>query len=294
MAKIAFDTWQYALSLQHIGHPLQIPSHPWPFLVRKILNTGYFDVVSPWPYVSHCDPAIMANTLQILKKYSFISLTVFFSPEDTLYLENWSNFSINLDILKPHFVLPRGKNPPNWSKKTRANINRARRHWQVQEISLKTFGSTIGQWHEKIALKHQFSLMSHVYPNHFNCLSNVPNITALGAFDKDGLGAALVVDKEADSIHFHTIVGHERSKKYGGSYALFDQAIALWGGTHTLYMGGQPGQNGEGVARFKKRFTTDEIPVWIGKVILNQDVYQLLTRKCKGNPDFFPAYRYPC
>lgn len=294
MSQITFDTWEYAQSLGHIGQPLQISSHPWPFLVRKISNTAYFDAVSPWPYVSYCAPVIMAHTLQLLKEHSFISLTVFFSPEDSVCLDDWNNQDIRLDILKPHFVLPRGENPPDWSKKTRANIYRARRHWQVREISLKAFGLTIGEWHEKNALQRQFSPMSHVHPDHFISLANIENITALGAFDKDGLGAALVVNQEVESVHFHAVVGHERSKKYGGAYALYDRAISLWGVTHNLYMGGQPAQNGEGVARFKKRFSTQEAPVWMGKAILNQDIYQLLTRERKGNPNFFPAYRYPC
>jgi hypothetical protein len=149
MSDSPFDSWADAQTLAHIGASLRVPELPWPVLVRPIEGTAHEAVVSPWPYVSPCSALVLAGALATLKQHGFISFTAFLPPNANTDFDGWASVSVSLRILKQHYIWPRGCAPPAWSKKTRANVNRARRHWRVEEIEVAGFGPQVDELYSR-------------------------------------------------------------------------------------------------------------------------------------------------
>lgn len=291
---LAYDTAAYAATLSHLGMPFAVPGWQGCLLRCTIpAATNVFDAISVWPYCSPPDSSQLPALRALLQAEGLVTLRAFCRPEVQLSTEPFQQAGFELSLLKEHFVFDSTFDEQPQSAKTRANIRRGQRLWQIELVSLADHQHTIAAYHEQLLQKKQFSAIAALPPTHFAALADVPAVQVLGAFDKEGLGAALITVHSAKSIHFHVVVGAERAYRNCAFYALYQEAITRWAPSHTLYLGGAPSSpNGQGIARFKSRFSNRCVPVYMLQTVLNPALCQQLVRsRPLRRSNWFPPYR---
>lgn len=295
---LTYDMPAYADSLSHIGSSTIVNGGNSSVIKRAIPQcTSLHDAMGVWPYSSVTN-IISANEFRNgLIKEGFITYSAVLKPDSVLNKEEFIKSGFQVRTLKDHFVHDPKLPTPVFSTKTRFNISRGMRNWDINLIKLADFCDEITEMHEALATSRSFSEIVHVNHSHFQRISQLPGVKVIGAFDDSGLGAALIAIHNQDQLHFHAIVGSERAYKNNAFYALYKNALEIWGGAHTIYMGGVPtGINAAGIQKFKERFSNRKSPVVILETILDSKKYNWLTKLANVNSmsgDFFPSYRNP-
>jgi hypothetical protein len=288
---LPYDTRVYAHSLAYLGEPLEVPGLPWPVIKRGIPTSDHFDVIGPWPYGSPIDPAGVPEALGALRAAGAVTFVAFLRPDCEAPVEALQAAGLGVLPLKPHFMFAADAPPLAPSKKTRFNLNAARRRWAVQPLDLAAHWPAVAALHRELALRRTLSHIAHVDDAHFESLARVPGAAGLGVFDGEVLVAALIVALDAGSVHFHAIVGNELAYRERAFYALYDEALRRWGAARLVCMGGAPSAaEGEGIAKFKQRFANQERPVLMVTATLDEAACAALTAQ-HGAARFFPPYR---
>ncbi len=286
-----YDTFEYACSLSHIGIPRKILNFH--VLEREIpSDKNKIDAMGVWPYSSFplkYDAKALYCELKENKYISFASVFL----DDTKH--NFNTFREDGFIIKPfkdHFVFKKSEGKIELSAKSKYNIRKGFRHWDVFEIEIMDYEQEISAMHEKLAVEKGFSQIAHLGPDHFLKLGKIPGFKALAAFDSEGIGAVLIVAQDNDDIHFHVIAGTNRAYKFCGFYALYSRAIEIWGGSRSIYMGGVPASpNQGGLSKFKKRFSNSVSKANIATAILDKESYTNLIKSNNCATQYFPEYR---
>lgn len=291
---LAYDTAAYAATLSHLGTPFAVPG--WEgYLLRCLIpgTTDVFDAMSVWPYCLPPDRSQLPALRAWLQAEGFVTLRAFFRPDAPLSLVHFQQAGFEVVLLKDHFVFDATLAEEPQSAKTRANIRRGQRLWQLELVSLADHQHTIAAYHEQLLQRKQFRAIAALPPTHFAALVDVPAVQVLGALDKEGLGAALITVHSAQSVHFHVVVGAERAYRNCAFYALYQEAITRWASSSTLYLGGAPSSpNGQGIARFKRRFSNRRVPVYMLQTVLNPALcQQLVSLRSPQQSNWFPPYR---
>lgn len=290
---VPYDSTEYAETLKHIGHPMSIPGLPWPILIRDIPGTRCKDAVGPWPYGSSMEPSGLVEAIPRMKELGLVTLTACVRPDCSIKAEIHNHVGIETKLLKSHYLYDSTKPPPHWSSKTRANIAKGGRAWVIKDLDLRHEWPTVACFHERLASRISFSPMTHLPSAHFQLLANVPGVIGLGAWDNDGLGAALIAVQAGDRVHFHALTGDDRAYRKQAFYALFQVAIHQWGKDRILHLGGVPhASNGPGIAHFKGRFSNGRIPVYMTTLVIDPIAYTRLISRL-GRFPFSPPYRSP-
>ncbi len=291
--RLPFDTPAYGQALSHLGDPVTAPGAPWPVIVRPIPGSSRYDAMGPWPYGSPLSQAGAAALIPALKSQGLVSLNAMIKPGCPLDDQRLAAYGVQVARLKDHFVYQRGAALPQWSKKTRYNLAAARREWRVQPFALIDHWRQLAAYHAELALRRGFSRITNVPADYFRSLAQIPDIIALGAFDAGNLSAALIVARYTGEIHFTIIAGNAQAYARRAFYALYQDAIQRWSADHDLYMGSAPAAaNQGGLARFKNRFATHRVPIFMLRAILDPEAYAALASQ-RGQPGYFPAYRTP-
>jgi hypothetical protein len=292
--QLPYDTVAYGASLSHLGRPFTIPGWHGSLLQCAIPGApNVFDAVGPWPYGSPPEVNQLPTLHRALHAQGLVTFRAFLRPDTPFVAVPWQRAGFTPVLLKEHFVFDRRLDWPTHSAKTRYNIRRGRRLWHVEPIALADHQQTVAAYHEELVRSRQFNTLAALPPAHFTALADLPNVHALGAFDKEGLGAALITVHDAASVHFHAIVGAARAYQWCAFYALYQAAIERWGPTHTIYLGGAPSSpNGQGIAQFKRRFANRRAPVYMIQAVLDAERCQQLVSARRGQPtQWFPPYR---
>ncbi len=290
---LPYDSLAYAQSLAYLGQAQSIPGLPWPVTRRTIPNSDHFDLLGPWPYGSPPDPAQAPAALAALRATGAVTFVAFLRPDCPVDAPGLQAAGLNVVMLKPHFVYDAGETLPEPSKKTRYNLAAAHRRWTVETLDLGAHWPALTALHDELGQRRQLSRITLLDANHFERLAEVPGATGLCVTDGNELVAALVVMEAGATIHFHTIVGHERAYRERAFYALYAEAVRRWGSDRRLCMGGVPsGADGAGVEKFKRRFATSTRPLLMVTAILDAPACAELAAR-QGAAWFFPPYRTP-
>jgi len=292
--QLPYDTLAYAATLPHLGTPFTVDGWPSPLLKCAIPGApDTFDAIAPWPYCTPAESSQGALVYNALQAQGFVTWRAFFRPDVPFNAATWRQAGFTPVLLKEHFVFDPTRAWPAHSAKTRYNMRRGRRLWYVEPIALADHYHTIAAYHEQLVHSRHFSTLAALPPTHFAALATLPNVHVLGAWDKEGLGAALITLHNAESVHFHVIVGAARAYQRCAFYALYQAAIEGWGASRTIYLGGAPSSpNGQGIARFKGRFANRRAPVYMLQAVLDAERCQQLVTACRRSPaKWFPPYR---
>lgn len=292
--QLPYDLAVYAATLSHLGTPVAVAG--WHGRLLKCAIPGVadrFDAMGPWPYGSPPQVEQLALLYHALQAQGFVTVRAFFRPDAPLCAAAWQQTGFTLVLLKEHFVFDPARDWPAHGAKSRYNIRRGRRLWCVEPLALADHYHTIAAYHEQLVHSRRFSTLAALPPAHFAALVDVPNVHVLGAWDKEGLGAALITVHDAASVHFHAIVGAARAYQCCAFYALYAAAIERWAASRTIYLGGAPSSpNGQGIAHFKARFANRRAPVYMMQAVLDAErCQQLVTAYPGASSTWFPPYR---
>ena len=288
---LPYDTLAYAHTLPHLGRPACFPGLPWPVIIRAIPDSDRCDAIGPWPYGSPIPADQAAVALSELRVEGIVSLLAVFRPDQAVDAAGLRAAGLDCVRLKDHFVFQAHEPRPEPSKKTRHNLAAARRCWSVQCLDLCATWPVLADWHHELSQRRAMSKFAQVETRHFERLAAVPGAAGLGVFDGDELVAALVVVLTEAAVHFHAVVGNERAYRERAFYALYDAAVARWGGERLLCLGGVPsGPDSDGVGKFKRRFATSTRPALMATAILDEPAAKALAAR-RSAPSFFPPYR---
>jgi len=290
--RLPFDGADYLRSLGHIGEPIALPPPGGGVLERRIPGSARTDAYGTFPYATPWSATRAASAVRVLRARGLVTLTVVFRPDAAVDLDGLRAAGIECRVLKEHFVIDRGVAPPAPGPRTRRNLASARRRWRVEPVSLRATWCRLYELHDVVvARRPEMSALARPGADHFRALASVPGMVALGAIDEDGLAGALIVALTATEAHCHMLFGNERYFRRGAAYALLDAAVARWGGSRTIYLGGAPsGPDGAGIARFKRRFATRTSPALLATAVLDPRTCDALSAGCVDR-GYFPPYR---
>lgn len=291
-ARVPYDAPDYVHSLSHLGTPLVLPELPCGFVERPIPGSARRDAIGPWPYVTPWTRDEAALVVDRLRRRGNVTLSAVFRPDAPVDSDGLARVGIACRPLKPHYVREPGGRPPPPSRRTRRNLSRSRRHWAVGPVDLETAWAEVAEVHAAVSRRRPgMSTFTDPPADHFRVLASLAGMRALGAYDADGLGAALLYAESDSEIHCHLLGGGARSLRFGAAYTLFEHLESAAGAARTIYFGGAPaGPAGEGIARFKRRFATAERPVILATVILDEVACGALA-KGRDAGGYFPPYR---
>ncbi len=289
-----YDHPDYADSFEHIGSRLTIQDGGMSMI--KCLIPGrkeLYDAMGVWPYCTQPNSILVNSIRDEMIDQGLVSYFGLFRPGHHVHVEAFRAAGFEIRMLKEHFVYDPSLPLKNYSPKTRYNINRGRRLWNIRLISLSDFHNEVADFHDTLASSRSLGRILNLKASHFAKLAQFKDVQVLGAFDAIGLGAVLVTVHDGQEVHFHALAGAERAYKNNAFYALYQESIEQWGKDCTLYMGGIPGSlNALGVARFKQRFSNRTAPIFMAQIILNQKICDSLFKyKLNNTLNWFPPYR---
>jgi hypothetical protein len=252
------------------------------------------DAIGTWPYSSSPGSAELPQLRQELADRGLVTFRAFLNPALSVPVEAFVAAGFQVTPIKEHFVFEPALGLAPWSARTRRNLQRARSSWHVREIALAEHQHEVAEYHQSmLARKNMVGAIASLPPAHFAALTITPGFVTLGAFDQEGLGAALITAQHGQEVHYHALATVPRANRSGGCYALFASALDRWGPTSTLYLGGMPaGPDGPGVGRFKGRFSNRTKPLYMVSLVVNRTACEGLVA-ARGRQAWFPPYRMP-
>ena len=291
---LAFDQPAYAHGFPHVGEPVQVGGWPSPLLVRKIPGSDRQDAVAPWPYVSAPgDAAAVTAAANALRGLNAVTFQAVLRPDEPVPSAALVAAGFCVTALKTHYVYRPDGAPLTWSEKTRANVRRARRQWDVVPVELAQCVDFVAAAHDELTRRRGIHGVVALPPVHFTCAAQTPGFECLIARDSQGPAAGLVVALTPGRVHFHSMMGHEHAYRQRAFYALFDATFQRWGQTHVLHLGGAPrGPAQSGVAKFKRRFANEETTATMVTAVLDPAACAHLAAG-RTTADWFPPYRSP-
>ncbi len=290
---LPYDLSPYGASLCHHGTPFRLRGWDAALIRRTIGDTPYTDCIGPWPYATlpeNPDQIKVFHDDMIAQK--LISFSACARPGQHLEEAAWRSAGYEVITLKPHYIHHPHLPPPERSAKTRANLSKARRHWQTALLTpSKPELEQFSAWHNELNQRKDMSLFTRLPFEHFQQLTGLDGCHMMTASDDNGPAAAVILMLAGDEVHCHAQAGASHAYTHRAFYALYDAILKHWGSTHTIYLGGAPGgKDGPGIERFKRRFANTTSEVMMVRAILDSQTSDHLAQT-RGDPQWFPPYR---
>lgn len=247
--------------------------------------------MGPWPYASVPEAARLEEALDGMAARGLVSFTAVLRPDGR---PEAMPDRVGLVELKHHFVVDPALPRPVLSAKTQRNLALASRHWRIEPLENGPETAELcARSYERLALRRQLNSITRMPPEHFERLLAIPGIRVLAAVDDHQVGAVIVAAQGAAETHMLHFCVETDSFKTCAGHLLMHTAILRWSEQGRVYLGGFPsGPDGEGVARFKRRWANRTTAVTMLTAVLDRQRYDALSEGRAGG-GYFPAYRAP-
>ncbi len=285
-----------------------------PLLLRKIFDTGYYDVTSVYGYAGPLHNNINGsfNNLEFVQQLTnffiekkvvsvFSRLNPFIANQEVI-LKGMGNLFplskiVNIDLTQD-IDLQRSV----FSKTTKRYINKSRKLCTVrlgeskEDISL--FIKLYYENMDRVNAKKNY-YFTEEYFDHFVKSSDFKTDVLFVTHNETGevISAAMMV-KTNDIIQYH-ISGTRNDYLYLTPIRLLIDEMRIKGTAENyryFNLGGGLGGSDDSLFRFKSSFSKDFKDFKIWKYIVNPQVYDQLVKEFSGSnkdTDFFPVYRQP-
>lgn len=264
---LAFDADVYGATLSWLGDPLHDLGIP---AVCRPFGDSHFDLRGSWPYQSLPDLAALLRLQELCP--TPLSYTAVIRPDiraEVLAASLKSigdRFAMTCKPLKPHLAhLPdRPAACETYSSRTRKRLAAANEVFTVARETLGPCHMIMADWQKRLKALRAIPDVSSPDAAHFKCLiaAELPNefetaaVTLRWRTGGEIAGVFLFVSSTGSaSWHAHSFLVDPEAIERFGSYLLFDAAVAILGAGELWFGGAPAGPNGQGVFRFKQRFT---------------------------------------
>ena len=273
----------------------------------KIEKQQYFDLVTPYGYggwliegESDISPLILAYERWCLDN-KIVSEFVRFHPMlnnqqglEPFYEVIGLGGTIAMDLSSPETIWA------NITSKNRNMIRKAQKNglkiYRAQNSDIYTvFKEIYDKTMDKDHAEEYYYFSEEFYQSVLNELKNQAQVFYAQA-ENGEIAAATIIIGTNGMLNYHLSGSRYEYQKLAPTNLMLYE-VALWGfenGYRSFHMGGGVGSKEDSLYSFKKAFYRGEPKrYYIGKKILNQDVYEQLV-EMRGeikNPSFFPKYR---
>lgn len=267
----------------------------------------YFDLVTPYGYggwLIEGDGEITSLISEYEKwclKNQIVSEFVRFHPMlnnqevlDPFYEVIGLGGTIAMDLSSPETIwtniTSKNRNMIRKAQKNGLRIYRAQNS-EIYGIFKEIYDKTM----EKDQAEEYYFFSEEFYQSVLEDLKNQAQVF-YAQTEEGEIAAATIIIGANGMLNYHLSGSRYEYQKIAPSNLMLYE-VALWGfenGYRSLHMGGGVGSKEDSLYSFKKAFYRgDPKRYYIGKKILNQDVYEKLVemREDIKNPSFFPKYR---
>ena len=299
---LAFDQPGYVDSLSWLGQPRLIGEVA---AVGRAFGETHHDLRGSWPYQTLPSKEQIA---QIAAADRALSYTLVVRPDvDEGRVVGQLNaigdqFAFTLRVLKAHLAHLPDRTPARhgYSARTRLRLAEAETIFSVEREAIGPSHRVLSEWQDSLALLRQIPRISSPDRVHFESLIQLGmtgelDIAAMTLrWKRSGViaGIFLLLAGADQSWHGHSFLVEPEAIKNNGTYLLFDRTMTSLG-DRPLWFGGAPaGPNGQGVFRFKERFSNASSPARIVSIDLDPRALDRV-RSDGGTFAWLPDYRNP-
>lgn len=287
----------YAASLSEVGQPRRLPRSGGWILERPIADTGWRDAVGAYPFFSCQDWAALAADLEELQGelVSLAAVPIAFGDYSEELLKGCFG-----DVCRPfkeHFVVDLSQEPRDFvSSHHRRNVRKALKG--VTTHVCEDPAAWLGEWttlYANLANRHQISGTADFSLASFRYQMEVPGLVVLRA-EHEGELIGMILWYVQDSVaYYHLAAYSDAGYRLRASFGLFWASIEHFKGkVDWLGLGSNAGAANDaddGLARFKRGWSTGMKTVYLCGRVLDRERYRVLCGSDAPNGDFFPAYR---
>lgn len=290
----------YLASLGHIGTPLALPGSGGFLLRRGIPNTGSWDAAGPYPLLACTNWPALADDFAHLNE-ELVSVAAVIDPlAGTSREQLQSAFPDLLVPFKRHYVVDLTDDFVT----TRSTHHRREVRRALKQVSVQRAENPADFEDEWCALYEGLirgmgasGALADFTPEGLVQQLSLAGMTYFRAMQGDKCVGACLFLRHGSRTHYHLSASNAEGRKVQATYALLDAAIlhAAEIGCELACLGGAASlvdDEQDGLARFKKGWSTDSVVAHLGGRILDPERYRSLTGQ-RSETRFFPAYRAP-
>ncbi len=280
-------THAYLAGFPHVGGVGFPSGAPAGVLRRAIPGHGLYDGLGPWPYFRARDDDDIAALAS--SSPDLVTLTIITQPGFRPASRDHGAV-----LLKEHFLYDPTLPQPPLSRRARRRLRDAENTWRVGLVEDRAGRMELAALYGEVARRRRFAGGFFDFPEaHFAALAGLDGMVYFRVGnDQETAGMACGALFESE-LHLLHIAVSEIGLRQNASYPLMQAILDLCREQHVvMLMGGTPRTDGEGIARFKLRWTNRRAPVHLARIVNRPDAYAALCGN-RAATTFFPAYREP-
>lgn len=285
----------YARSFTGVGRPLPLEQAGGWIIERTIPGTAQRDAMGPYPLFSCADWSALPDELAGLRRHGLSSLLLIAEPRWQPPDDTWLK---PFDVARPfaaHYVARLDRSPAQIISRHHAyEVRRAARRLEAEVVDRPL--DHLDDWvrlYEKLIERHAIRDLRRFSRAAFTELLAQPGVLLLRALSGGRTVGALILMLQDNIAYAHLTAFDDEGYRNGASYLLDWLALEhLSGRSEKIYWGGgQPGD--DGLASYKRGWSTHCETSWLLGAVLDRDAYLALCRQAGSSSDcaYFPAYR---
>lgn len=287
-----------------------------PLFIRPIANTNYFDATSAYGYVGPIHKTKLTQThIESYQK----ALVIFFKEEKIIsvfsrlnpYIENQNTLLEGLGsitslgpVVNIDLTLSLEEQRANYSKSTKSRVNKARKSCFTKLVSsTEDLNAFIDIYYENMtrlnATKDYFFSRDYFF-EFFNSKNFKTDVLLVFDNETNEPIAGSMFVKTNNIVQFHLSGTKNEYLNIAPARVFIDEmrVKATEDGFTYFNLGGGLGSQQDSLYEFKSSFSKDHKTFKVWKYIVDEKVYEELTKKTLGvdfnspPPQYFPLYRY--
>ncbi len=299
-AREGYRSAEYAAACDHIGRPLALfQSGGW-LMERPVAGTPYFDLCAPYPLFDVRDWSLLENDFSGLDQEKYITVTVVVDPlADVSFHDLFTLFPDRHVKLKSHFVADLSRDMEGFvSSGHRYKARRALKQVTVDHVVQKE--TALANWNHlygQLIQRHRISGAALFSPASFARQLAMEEMHLFTAREGEEIVAMHLWLEQDNRVHYHLGASSPRGYQLRATYAIVWEALRFFkerGCTHAALGGvaGSADDPANGLAQFKRGFSTGNLPSMLCGKVMNPRVYDRISKE-RGteNSSWFPKYR---
>ncbi len=299
--KDGYRSAEYAAACDYIGHPRPLLRSGGWLMEKAVEGTPYLDLSSPYPLFDVDDWSMLAQDLSAIDTETYITVTVVVDPlADIAFHDLFNLFPDRHMKLKSHFIADLSRDVESFvSSGHRYKARRALKKLDIVHEEDKA--ACLPGWkdlYDGLIRRHNIHGPSLFSAVSFARQFAMEEMHLFTAREGDDIVAMHLWLEQDNRVYYHLGASAPRGYQLRATYAIVWEALRFFkakGCTHASLGGvaGNADDPANGLAQFKRGFSTGNLPSMLCGKVMNPRVYDRISKeRGKGNSPFFPKYRH--